>query len=306
MNTHTPHILVTGATGLLGRSVLRTLSANPVWRVTGSGFRRTGSGLIRLDLSQTDRIADALDRIAPTVIVHTAAERHPDVSEKDPEGTHRLNVEATAELARWSAQRGAFLIYISTDYVFDGTLPPYRPDDPPHPINAYGKSKLAGEQAVQAAGGSAAILRVPILYGEVETLDESAVTVLAKAMLNARPGESLSMEHWATRYPTHTADVAAVLKQIITHRQTHPDFNGIFHWSGNEPMTKYDMACAFAQVLFFDVTRLVADPAAPKGAPRPKNAHLDTSSLERLGIGQRTPFASALPSILTPHLPRTV
>ena len=305
MKTHAaPHILVTGATGLLGRPVLRTCSANPVWRVTGTSFRRTGPGLVRFDLSQTEQISAFLDRLAPTVILHTAAERRPDVSEKDPDGTQRLNVGATDALAQWAAARGAFLVYISSDYVFDGTTPPYRPDDLPHPLNAYGQSKLDGEYAIRAAGCDAAILRVPILYGEVETLDESSVTVLAKNMLNARPGAQLPMEHWATRYPTHTDDVAAVLRQIVTRRLTNPEFKGVFHWSGNEPMTKYDMACAFARVLPFDVTRLVADPAPPQGAPRPQNAHLDSAALERLGIGQHTPFASALPSILAPHMRR--
>ena len=303
MSLTTPRILITGATGLLGRPVLRACSANRDWRVTGTSFRRTGPGLERLDLSQTEQIPAFLDRLAPDVIIHSAAERRPDVSEKDPEGTQRLNVGATAALARWAAARGAFLVYISSDYVFDGTTPPYTPGSPTHPINAYGQSKLDGEQAVRAAGGGAAILRVPILYGEVEELGESPVTVLAKNMLNARPGERLAMEHWATRYPTHTSDVAAVLRQMVERRLAGGSLGGIFHWSGDEPMTKHDMALAYAPLLGFDPARLVPDARPPAGAPRPKDCHLDTSDLERLGIGQRTPFATALPAILAPHLP---
>jgi dTDP-4-dehydrorhamnose reductase len=259
---------------------------------------------VLVDLSQTNTLSAFLDEVMPTVIIHTAAERRPDVSERDPSGTQRLNVEATATLARWAAAHRVFLVYLSTDYVFDGTTPPYRPGDEPHPLNAYGQSKLDGERAVRDAGGHAAILRVPILYGSVETLDESAVTVLAKALIDARnnAAQPLLMEHWATRYPTLTDDVAVVLRQMVEYRLTHPDFGGIFHWSGNEPMTKYDMACAFAALMSFDVTRLVADPQPPRGAPRPRNAHLDTSDLERLGIGQRTAFAEALPAILAPHV----
>ncbi len=302
MNTATPRILITGATGLLGRPVLRACAARAGWRVTGAAFRRSGPGLERLDLSQTDAIPVFLDRLAPDVIIHAAAERRPDVSEKDPQGTQRLNVDATAALAQWAAAHEAFLIYLSSDYVFDGTTPPYRPDSTTHPINAYGQSKLDGERAVQAAGGHAALLRVPILYGEVEELGESPVTVLAKNMLNAKPGERLAMEHWATRYPTHTSDVAAVLRQMTELRLAGGSLDGIFHWSGDEPMTKYDMARAFAPLLGFDPARLVPDAAPPPGAPRPKDCHLDSSALERLGIGQRTPFATALPAILAPHL----
>ena len=297
-------LLITGASGLLGRPLLRACAAQPGWRVTGTAFRRTGPGLANIDLSQTEQIPAFLDGIAPDVIIHAAAERHPDVSEKDPSGTQRLNVGATAVLAQWAAARHAFLIYISTDYVFDGTTPPYSPADATHPVNAYGQSKLDGERAVLASGADHAILRVPILYGEVETLDESPVTVLAKNMLKARPGERLAMENWATRYPTHTGDVAAVLRQMVAHKFSHPDLSGTFHWSGDEPMTKYDMALALAQLVGFAPDRLVPDATPPTGAPRPKDAHLDTAELERLGIGRRTPFASALPAILAPYLRR--
>jgi dTDP-4-dehydrorhamnose reductase len=96
--------------------------------------------------------------------------------------------------------------------------------------------------------------------------------------------------------------VAAALRQMVAHRLTHPDFGGTFHWSGNEPLTKYGMACVFARLLPFDPARLVPDNAPPAGAPRPKDCHLDSSALESLGIGRRTPFASALPAILAPHL----
>lgn len=302
MSATSPLLLITGATGLLGRPVLRACSAQSGWRVTGASFRRTGPGLERLDLSQTEQIPAFLDRLAPEVIIHAAAERRPDVSEKDPAGTQRLNVGSTAALAQWAAARGAFLIYISTDYVFDGTTPPYRPGDATHPLNAYGLSKLEGELAVQSASSDYAVLRVPILYGDVESLDESPVTVLAKNMLAARPDERLAMEDWATRYPTHTADVADVLRQMVAHKLAHPDFRGTFHWSGDEPLTKYGMALAFAPLLGFDPARLVPDATPPSGAPRPKDCHLGTSDLERLGIGRRTPFAAALPAILAPHL----
>jgi dTDP-4-dehydrorhamnose reductase len=309
MNTPT-HILVTGATGLLGRPTLRALSgASPRaaqaagWRVTGAALRRTSPGLERIDLSQPGAIPPALDRLAPDVIIPAAAERRPDVSERDPDGTRRLNVGATAAIARWAAARRAFLIYISSDYVFDGARPPYRPGDAPHPLNAYGQSKLDGEHAIQSAGCDAAILRVPLLYGDVESLGESSVTLLAESMLRAPPGSPLPMEHWATRYPTHTGDVAEVLRQLTAHRLATPGFSGIFHWSGREAMTKYDIARIFAPLIGFDPARLIPDTAQPLGAPRPRDAHLDRSGLERLGIGRDTPFASAAAAILAKHVP---
>jgi dTDP-4-dehydrorhamnose reductase len=295
-------LLITGATGLLGRPLFQCCRAVDDWQVTGTAWSRTGPGLERIDLADTARLPDFLRRMSPRLIIHSAAERRPDVSEKDPAGTQRLNVEATGVIAQWAKAHGAFLIYLSTDYVFDGTKPPYRHDDPTQAINAYGQSKLDGERAILAAGGAAAVLRVPILYGPCESLAESAVTVLAQNMLGARAGTgTLTMEHWATRYPTLTSDLAVLLRQMAARHLRENDLDGIYHWSGAEPMTKYDMALAMGPQLRFDVARLVADAHPPAGAPRPKNCHLDSERLERLGLGQRTPFAVAIAPILAQY-----
>lgn len=294
------HVLITGASGLLGRPVYKACAAVGDWQVTGTAFSRTGPGLVKVDLSAIETIPAFLDKLRPEAIIHSAAERRPDVSEKDPEGTRRLNVEATAAIAIWAKRNGAYLIYLSSDYVFDGTHAPYTPDSPTCPINTYGHSKLAGEQVIRDAGAMAALLRVPILYGVVESLAESSVTVLAQNMLNARgTGKKLPMEHWATRYPTFTDDVAVVLRQMLEYHFTKAPLTGICHWSNNEPMTKYEMARLFAPYLDFNPEQLVPDVTPPgSAAPRPKDCHLDSSRLESLGIGRRTPFAMTLPRIL--------
>ena len=104
----------------------------------------------------------------PKVIVHAAAERRPDVSAEQPEQVLALNVESTRHLAQCAKEVGAYLIYISTDYVFDGTQPPYEVDDQPSPLNFYGETKLAGERALAEVMDDYAVLRVPVLYGQVE------------------------------------------------------------------------------------------------------------------------------------------
>jgi len=293
-------ILITGASGLLGRPVFQTCASVADWQVTGTAFRREGHGLVRVDLSAVETIPAFLDAVRPEAIIHSAAERRPDVSEKDPAGTQRLNVDATAAIAVWAKRNGAYLVYLSSDYVFDGTQAPYTPDSPTCPINTYGHSKLAGEHAIRDSGAIAAMLRVPILYGAVEYLAESSVTVLAQNMLKALgTGIKLPMDHWATRYPTLTDDVAVVLRQMLEYHFTKGPLTGIYHWSGNEPMTKYDMALVFAQAIGFDPAQLSPDTTPPgSAAPRPKDCHLDSSVLESLGMGRRTPFAVAVPRIL--------
>ena len=290
-------ILITGASGLLGRVVREACTAVPTWQVSGLALNRVRPGLERLDLCDAKAVKDYLDAQQPRFIVHSAAERRPDQSEGAPDATMRLNVEATSRLAKWAAANGAWLMFISTDYVFDGVTPPYQPGAPTNPLNLYGRSKRDGELAVWAETSDACVLRVPVLYGEVEQLGESVVTDLARQIREAQ-GQPLTLEDWATRYPTLVDDVAVVLRQMIERRQTQPDFRGTFHWSGAEPLTKLGMGRVIAKVLNVNPDTLVPDQHPPSGAPRPRDCHLDCSDLEGLNIGHRSPFAPTIARIL--------
>ncbi len=287
-------ILVTGATGMLGRAVMGRFAAEQDFELLGLCHSRTGAGLMRVDLADAAALAAVLDDYKPDVVVHTAAIRKPDEFAADVSGARRLNVDATDALARWAgAAPERFLVYISSDYVFDGTTPPYTPESPTHAINAYGVSKLDGEIVVRAAAEKqSAILRVPILYGDVENLQESSVTTVIEQILKLSRSEPapLILDDWATRYPTHVADVADILAQIVLKRLA-----GTFHWSGSEPMTKLDMGRVTAELLGVDTTLLKGSGAPANGSePRPKDCHLDRSALEKLGITTPgIPFAVA-------------
>lgn len=233
------------------------------------------------------------------VIVHAAAERRPDVTDKDPDATEALNVSATKTIAQLAAEVGAFVIYISTDYVFDGKSPPYHVDGQPNPLNSYGQSKLEGEKLTRSVlPDDSCVLRIPVLYGDVETLDESAVTVLFKAVQDTKT--PAKMNNHERRYPTHVADVATVCRQIADRVLTteRKSLAGILHWSGSECMTKYDMARRMAELAGLPTEHLVPVGAIPGGVPRPYDCHLDCSVLERMGIGQRTPFDEGVKAAL--------
>uniref|UniRef100_A0A8D0L8D6 Methionine adenosyltransferase 2 subunit beta n=1 Tax=Sphenodon punctatus TaxID=8508 RepID=A0A8D0L8D6_SPHPU len=236
-------ILITGATGLLGRAVYKEFKENN-WHAVGCGYSRARPKFEQVNLLDPAAIRDIIQDFQPHVIVHCAAERRPDVVDSQPDAATQLNVAASGNLAKEAAAVGAFLIYISTDYVFDGTNPPYKEGDAPNPLNFYGKTKLDGERAVLENNEGAAVLRIPILYGEVEKLDESAVTILFDKVQFSN--KSANMDHWQQRFPTHVKDVARVCRQLTEKRMQDPSIKGTFHWSGNEQMTKYEMACAIA------------------------------------------------------------
>lgn len=293
-------ILVTGASGLLGRAVMRHLAQFTDHHVTGLAYTRSGPGIRRADLTDPHAIDALFAELQTDIVVHCAAERRPDVSEKDPAATTRLNVETTRQLAEACQRSNSWLVYLSTDYVFDGRQPPYQPSDSPHPLNHYGVTKLAGETAVRETLPAALVLRVPVLFGQIETLDESAVTTIAKSVIS---NQQQTLDHWAVRYPTSTDDVAAVIAQCIARKAAYPDFGGTYHWSGNEAFTKYEMAKIIAQAWQRDASHLSPDSREPAGAPRPRNCQLATDALEQLGIGSRTPFRAAIAAAIAPFHP---
>ncbi|MEE6478802.1 hypothetical protein FKM82_012011 [Ascaphus truei] len=140
-------VLITGATGLLGRAVYKEFKDNN-WHVVGCGYTRARPRFEHLNLLDVAAVKTLVQDFKPHVIVHCAAERRPDIVESQPESASMLNVVASGNLAKEAAGVGAFLLYISSDYVFDGTNPPYLEDSVPNPLNFYGKTKLEGERTV--------------------------------------------------------------------------------------------------------------------------------------------------------------
>lgn len=298
--TRGPHFKVAliGASGLLGRAVGNELAAITRWQVIRTAFRHRDTNTITLDIRNEGAVRQFIADQAPDAIVVAAAERRPDVCENDPVLARALNVDALGFIASAAREIGSWILSISTDYVFDGTQPPYQPDDAPNPLNAYGRSKLDGERALLRSGVRSCVLRLPLLYGPVIHWGESAVTSLTPAIVESARGVAPAvMDAWATRYPTFTPDVAVVIRQLLERHEIGESVTGLTQWSGDEPMTKFDIAQRIAQVLNIDA-RITAQRTPIDTTPRPRNCHLASDALEVLKIGQRTPFDTALRTVL--------
>jgi dTDP-4-dehydrorhamnose reductase len=142
------------------------------------------------------------------------------------------------------------------------------------------------------------VLRLPLLYGPVIDWGESAVTSLTPAIVeSARGATPAMMDAWATRYPTFTPDVAVVIRQLLMRHEIGESVNGVTHWSGDEPMTKFNIAQTIARVLNIDA-RITAQRTPVDATPRPRNCHLASDVLEILKIGRRTPFEAAIRVVL--------
>lgn len=291
-------VALIGASGLLGRAVANELAAITRWQVVRTAFRHGDASTITLDIRDEGAVRRFIADQAPDAIVVAAAERRPDVCENDPVLARALNVDALGFIASVAQETGSWILSISTDYVFDGTRPPYQPDDVPNPLNAYGRSKLDGERALLRSGARSCVLRLPLLYGPVIDWGESAVTSLTPAIVASVGGAAPAvMDDWATRYPTFTPDVAVVIRQLLERHEIGQSVTGVMHWSGDEPMTKFDIAQRIAQVLNIDA-RITAQRTPIDATPRPRNCHLASNALEVLKIGQRTPFDTAIRTVL--------
>jgi len=308
-------VLITGATGLLGRQVLRVFEERG-WCTRGLGLARAQGRIVRCDLLNSEDLEAQFNDFKPTIVVHCAAERRPDVLEEDRAYATKINVDLTRDIGKLCRARGVWLIYISTNYVFDGKEAPYAEDATPKPVNTYGESKYAGEQVVAEVHPDAATVRVPLLYGPIEYIGETSVT----ALLTAIQKEAPKLDNWQERFPTCTEDTARMLEAFcaaqVDRGKTHPElFRGIFHWQANERHTKFTMATVIAEIAGLDASGFVrVDDAPPPGqAPRPQFERMLCGRLETVlaeaGEGDsdrfRSDFASSLKRQLQPFLPKS-
>ena len=282
-----PRILVTGASGQLGVELQRAhLPAN--WTL----LRPTRADL---DLSETSRLARAIEALAPDAIINTAAYTAVDKAESEPDLAFALNRDAPEALAHAAARRGAPLVHLSTDYVFDGAKAgAYVETDARSPIGAYGRSKAAGEVAVLAAPARAAIVRTSWVFSAHRANFVKTMLRLGESNAEVRV---VADQHGR---PTAASDLAAACI-ALTERLLARDeaARGVFHFANAGDATWAD----FAEAIFAGAeargrapvrVRRIATAEFPTAAQRPANSRLDTTRFETaLAITPR-PWREAL------------
>lgn len=207
---------------------------------------------------------------------------------QDPDTSRRLNVDLTRLLAQLCKKLQCWLLFVSSDYVFDGVAPPYTERAPTNPINEYGVQKRDAELVAREADWGCGVLRVPLLYGAVDHLDDSNVSHLVALLLERKP---VSFDNVQIRFPTFVDDVAHVMLKLSEQKLEHCGLSGVWHWSGNEGMTMYQLVLKMAHALRLDASH-VSPSVTPKtdGVRRPHNCQLDVTTLALMGIAKNTPF----------------
>lgn len=270
-------VMVTGAAGQLGHDVMARLEALKM--------EAKGTDIADLDLTDEAATLAAIEAYRPDAVVHCAAYTAVDKAEEEREKCARINVEGTKNVARACGRTGAKLLYISTDYVFDGQGDkPFEADHPKAPINYYGLTKALGEEACQALTAKLFIVRIAWVFG----LNGKN---FVKTMLRlGRERKSVSVVTDQTGSPTYTKDLAELLCDMIqTERYGvyHATNEGFCSWNdfAREIMAQAGLSCRVEPVLAKDY---------PAQAKRPYNSRLSKDALEKAGFDRLPPWQDAL------------
>ena len=234
------------------------------------------------DLRDREAIRALVDREQPDVVLHLAAYREPDVCEADPVEARRLNVDPVRAFAQTLPVTSRF-IFVSTDYVFDGTRPPYAETDPRTPISVYGATKAEAEDVVLSRRKST-VLRVPLLVGSGPTVAESGFIGQTYAMLNA--AKPVVLDDVLIRYPTWINDVAGALEFLAGR-----DLDGVYHYSSLRPGTRYTWTLEMAEVFGLPSGFVTASKEiVVRKAGRPLNSQLSPAKIQAAGYTTQTDF----------------
>lgn len=268
-------ILVLGGRGLLGRAVVRACG----------GRAAVPGGRDEFDLAG-GRVEEALRAAAPDLVINCAGYTDVDRAEAEPRAAMAVNRDGAGEAARVCAALGAHLVHMSTDYVFDGrSKRPYREDDPPRPISAYGRSKLEGERAVRAACPGALIVRSAWLFGP------GRPGFVDQVLARARAGEPLRVVSDQTGSPTYTEDLAPALVNLARRR-----VSGLVHLVNTGLASRLELArqCLRLTGMDPDLARPILTADLGPAAARPAFSALECRRAARLLGGPPPTWLDAL------------
>ena len=274
-------VAVVGASGQLGSALVQVLE--------GAQLQTVSLGHERVEVTRAANVTAVLEQEHPDVVVNTAAFHKVEECEREPGRAFEVNALGALNVARACQALGARCVYVSTDYVFDGTKSePYTEEDTPKPVNVYGASKLAGEHLVLQTCPDALVVRVASLFGGRGARGKGTNFVLT--MLDrAHRGEPLRVVNDIRMSPTYTLDAAEAILQLIERGVV-----GVFHVVNEGRCTWYEFARKIVEISGLEVpVEPVSHGAFPARARRPVNSSLATERLAGLGIRLR-PWTDAL------------
>jgi dTDP-4-dehydrorhamnose reductase len=248
-------VLVTGSNGFIGYYLTQQLiQKNYTVVATGKGecrlpFQNKNFVYENMDFTDPFAVHDVFMKYRPEAVVHAGALSNVDACEMNQWECYLTNVEGTLTLLFNSAACQSHFIFISTDFIFDGERGMYKEDDTPNPVNFYGKTKQEAEDAVREYAFDWAIARTILVYGQSYAAKKNILTIIKEKL---EKNEAYKVVDDQYRTPTYVDDLAAGIVSIIRKKAT-----GIYHLSGKDMLTPYQMACMAADQLGFDKSLII-------------------------------------------------
>ena len=283
-------ILITGAGGQLGRSLTDLLAK-------GSGDKFIAADRIALDIADKNATRKYVEQLNPQVIIHTASMTDVDLCEAEPNLAYQVNADGAFNVADAATAVGAKMVFVSTDYVFDGTQhSPYLEDDLPNPVNIYGMSKLKGELLAQEVCSELFILRTAWLYSEYGRNFVSAMVKLAEDQ------QKISVVNDQFGSPTWAEDLA---RQILLLLETSA--YGIYHAVSHGSCSRYEFASEIFNVMQHEIeVKPVGSEEFPRPARRPAHCVLENGKLQHANLDIMPHWKVSLAEFLTEPIRETV
>ena len=264
-------ILITGGSGLLGSKISEKAMEKGHDVYSGYNAHEAEFGIpVKLDVCQGAVLQKTLKEVEPEVVIHTAALTNVDKCEEDKDLAWKVNAEGTKNIAKLSRKHKAFLIYVSTDYVFSGEQGLYKERDEPDPVNYYGATKLEGEKTVKAIAKDWCITRPSVIYGSTPAAGKVNFALWVIEKLEKREPLKIITDQYVS--PTLNTNLADMILEAAERRLT-----GIYHLAGATPVNRYSFAKLLTEKFGLD-TNLIKPAKSEEmkwKARRPKDTSLN-------------------------------
>lgn len=278
-------VLITGANGFLGYYLVQLLLQQGYEVVaTGRGScrlpftARAAFTWAEMDITDPFAVHDVFAQHRPDAVVHAAAMSKPDECELNQWQAYLINTEGSLHVLMNAAEQRCHFIYVSTDFVFDGERGMYREEDVRSPVNYYGRTKMEAEDAVMEYAHDWCIVRTVLVYGKPVLARENILSITQKKLMQ---GEIWQVVDDQVRTPTYVGDLAAGIAAIIAKRA-----KGIYHLSGKDVYTPYQMAVAAAQHLQLNtslIRRVTQDTFSQPAKRPPRTGFVIDKAVRELG-----------------------
>jgi dTDP-4-dehydrorhamnose reductase len=267
-------VLITGSSGLLGSKVAK-LAKHDYEAIPLHNTKPLHPNSLKLDITNQNQVLNLFVKLEPDIAIHTASETNVDKCETQKEQAWKINVEGTRNIALACSKTSVKLVYISTDYVFDGEKGNYKEQDKPNPINYYGVTKLEGEKQVIQDCKNYAILRTSVLYGWHPWKQNFATWTINQLKQNKEI--TVVEDHYNT--PTLVDNLAEIIIEAVKK-----DIQGLYHASGSERISRYEFAKQIAKTFHLNgnlIKPIKMSQLTAWIAKRPEDSSLNTDKIQK-------------------------